>query len=97
MRKDRVILGLTLATAIILMASCGTAKNNISNKKNNKHATALSQDSTAKPPRFVMPGKEARAVWVATIGGIDWPRRRFTEASQKAWYTQMLEDRKSVV
>ena len=35
MRKDRVILGLTLATAIILMASCGTAKNNISNKKNN--------------------------------------------------------------
>ena len=91
MRKDRVILGLTLATAIILMASCGTAKNNISNKKNNKHATALSQDSTSKPPRFVMPGKEARAVWVATIGGIDWPRRHFTEASQKAWYTQMLD------
>ena len=49
MRKDRVILGLTLATAIILMASCGTAKNNISNKKNNKHDTALSQDSTSKP------------------------------------------------
>ena len=90
MKRSSAFLGMTLATIIMVMASCGTTKKTIkdNNKNNNK---TLSQGTTAKPPRFVMPGKEARAVWVATIGGIDWPRRRFTEASQKAWYEQMLD------
>ncbi len=82
---------LVLATIIMVMASCGTHKNNISDKGDKKTEHALATDSASKAPRFVMPGKETRAVWVATIGGIDWPRRHFTEAAQKAWYVQMLD------
>lgn len=91
MKRNSAFLGLTLATIIMVMASCGTPKNTIKDSKDNKNDKTLSQGTADKTPRFVMPGKEARAVWVATIGGIDWPRRRFTEASQKAWYGQMLD------
>lgn len=91
MKRKSAFLGLTLATIIMVMASCGTTKKTIKDNNNKNNDKTLSQGTTAKPPRFVMPGKEARAVWVATIGGIDWPRRRFTEASQKAWYEQMLD------
>lgn len=82
---------MSLATIIMIMASCGTPKNTINNNKNKNNDKTLSQGSNDKTPRFAMPNKEARAVWVATIGGIDWPRRHFTEESQKAWYEQMLD------
>ena len=91
MKRDSAFFSLTLAMTISLMASCGTTKNNIKKPNGNKNGNALALDTTAKAPKLTMPSKEARAVWVATIGGIDWPRRRFTEASQKAWYTQMLD------
>ena len=82
---------LVLATMMMGVASCGTQKNNTTDHKDKKEPTTLSPDSTSRLPHYAMPGKETRAVWVATIGGIDWPRRHFTEASQKAWYAQMLD------
>lgn len=91
MKRNSVFLGMALTTIITVIASCGTTKKTIKNNNNNNNDTTLAQGTAVKQPSFVMPGKEARAVWVATIGGIDWPRRRFTEDSQKAWYTQMLD------
>lgn len=88
MTYTSIIRRFLLGAVIVLAASCGTTKKSV--KENNippKEAT--SKDTTEKA--FVMPEKEVRAVWVATIGGIDWPRERFTEASQKAWYEQMLD------
>lgn len=82
---------LVLATMMMGVASCGTQKNNTTDPKDKKKPTTFSPDSTSRLPHYAMPGKETRAVWVATIGGIDWPRRHFTEASQKAWYAQMLD------
>lgn len=75
--------------AVLLAASCGSSKKTVKEKNGTVPAETTLKDSSVKA--VIMPQKEVRAVWVATIGGIDWPRQRFTEAAQKAWYEQMLD------
>lgn len=37
------------------------------------------------------PKKEMRAVWVATVWGLDWPAQVYTQEAQKAKYIEMLD------
>lgn len=88
MKYTSLIQHFLLATAIVLAASCVSTKKSV--KENNIPPKETAQkDSSVKT--YAMPPREVRAVWVATIGGIDWPREHFTEAAQKAWYDQMLD------
>lgn len=73
---------------ITTLVGCGTQKN-IVNKPSSPVATPTTSPDSS---RYIqLPSKDFRAVWIATIGGIDWPRERFDEESQKQWYEQMLD------
>jgi len=43
------------------------------------------------PPTLIFPKKEMRAVWIATVFGLDWPNGAFTETAQKKVYTDYLD------
>lgn len=89
MKYTFIIRRFLLGVTIVLAASCGSTKKSVKEKQHITPTETVRKDSSEKT--YTMPQKEVRAVWVATIGGIDWPRERFTEASQKAWYEQMLD------
>lgn len=39
----------------------------------------------------LLPKKELRGVWMATVWGLDWPLNQYTEAEQKKLYTDYLD------
>lgn len=88
-RNRRIIRLVLFFFSMLLAASCGTQKKSVKENNITPPTDTIGKDSSAR--MVAMPQKEVRAVWVATIGGIDWPRQRFTEAAQKAWYEQMLD------
>lgn len=88
MKRYTSFIGLLFSVILLLVASCGTTKKTTREKETIKVPIMKSDTSTVA---LAMPHKEVRAVWVATIGGIDWPREHFSETAQKAWYTQMLD------
>lgn len=80
-----------VAVAAVVLAACGGTKSMVGDKNKTITVAPAWQDTTAKEHQPVLPRKDFRAVWIATIGGIDWPRERFDETSQKQWYCQMLD------
>lgn len=81
-----------LLTCLLLAAACGTQK------KMPTPGTPLPErheptdtTETAKIADIKLPAKDLRAVWIATIGGLDWPRGNYDELSQKALYEQYLD------
>lgn len=89
------ILKITMAiVAIMIVASCGTTHKAITNNTGNKSIDTISKATTYR--NVAIPTKDFRAVWIATIGGIDWPREHFDESSQKKWYEQMLDTLESL-
>lgn len=51
-------------------------------------------DPDPEPPtgqELKFPGKEMRAVWIATAWGIDWPINNYTQSAQKVLYLQYLD------
>lgn len=72
----------------LLLAACGSKKVIVSDQTVDIKSAA-NKDTIEK--QHILPAKDFRAVWIATIGGIDWPRKRFDEESQKQWYEQMLD------
>lgn len=89
MSSERHIIA--VLAGIMLLAACGTKKSAVSGGTENKTTEVAKSDTVQEERPLVMPSKDFRAVWIATIGGIDWPRNHFDEASQKAWYRQMLD------
>lgn len=45
----------------------------------------------AEKPAMILPKKEMRAVWIATVFGLDWPEAKYTAAAQKKHYTDYLD------
>lgn len=89
MTYSSIIRHLLLATTVVLAASCGTTRKSVRDNNSTLPTQTARRDSSKAIA--VMPPKEVRAVWVATIGGIDWPREHFSEMAQKAWYDQILD------
>lgn len=79
---------LITALSIILLASCGTKKNIVRNKEESRLAlpnkelsshtagTTLKQDTLVKLFFPTAPKHEVRAVWLTTLGGLDWPQTK---------------------
>jgi len=42
-------------------------------------------------PAMILPKKEMRAVWIATVWGLDWPEGKYTADAQKKHYTDYLD------
>ena len=88
MRRHSLLFIYTICA--VLLASCGTQKK-AAEKTIKTHETVATEDTTAVNADIDLPQKDLRAVWIATIGGLDWPRGHFDEKSQKAYYEQYLD------
>lgn len=87
MKKISLYMGGMLVVALLLNAC--------------KKEKAVTPDPI-KPPIVVdpnapiFPKKEMRAVWIASVFGLDWPQSVFSEAAQKKQYTDYLDKFKSM-
>lgn len=72
------------ASFVLLLASCS---------KSSEGVVPTPEPPVVKPPVTVelkLPQKEMRAVWIATVWGIDWPKSTSMDI-QKKEYTDMLD------
>lgn len=76
--------------SFVMLYACGTSKEGIKQQGKAVQDTIKKKD-TIQALQFKEPVKDFRAVWIATIGGLDWPRGHFDEKSQKALYKQYLD------
>lgn len=78
--------------SVLLLAACGSHKSAVGVKKPGKEKPGAHGDTVSvEEPAVRFPDKDLRAVWIATIGGLDWPRKRYGEEQQKALYRQYLD------
>ena len=86
----RIQLQLTLLVALMLVL-------NACKKGNDPNPMP---DPGIKPPvesgAPVFPKKEMRAVWMASVFGLDWPQSVYNQASQKQQYIDYLEKMKAL-
>lgn len=86
--KNKLIV---LAISTLLLAACGT-HNKVGNVVKPQATVPDTVDTIASALRKInLPAKDMRAAWIATIGGLDWPRNHYGEDSQKAFYRQYLD------
>src|SRR5690606_33848412 len=62
---------------------------------------ACKKDTPDEPPapnpppveelKMILPKKEMRAAWIATVWGLDWPEGKYTAETQKKHYTDYLD------
>lgn len=88
MKKSSIIPFIIFA---LLLAACDTKKQVVKTDKPQKGTTVTTDTATTEPIDINLPAKDMRAVWIATIGGLDWPRGNYDEKSQKAFYEQYLD------
>ena len=67
---------IALALSTVLVVACHHDDNN-------------SQTETATQP--LLPQKELRGVWMATVWGLDWPRGNYDADAQKASYVAYMD------
>ena len=77
------ILGMV---CLSLLYSCGDSGGGITGPEDPDD-----DDSTNTENSLKLPKKEMRAVWMATVYGLDWPQGDYDQASQKEQYISYLE------
>jgi len=91
LRLAREFKGIVFASfCVLLMAGCGGEKGETPVTPPTPKpggGTTVKPVVTETP---VLPAKDFRAVWVATVLNLDWPKSKYDEASQKALFTQYL-------
>lgn len=87
MRKISMRLAMLLAVALLLNAC-------------KKSDGGPGSPDPVNPPTGtndpIFPKKEMRAVWIASVYGLDWPQEDYTEAGQKQQYINYLEKFKAM-
>ncbi len=89
MKKKSLHLLAMLVVAIILNACKKDSKT--SNTPN-----PVTPPPVVDPNAPIYPKKEMRAVWIASVFGLDWPQSVFNEAAQKKQYTDYLDKFKAM-
>lgn len=83
----KIFLYVTLALAsVLLLNSCKKGDDDIK-------PDPVNPPGTDAP---IFPKKEMRAVWMATVYGLDWPKQVYTVAEQKQQYINYLEKFKAL-
>lgn len=75
---------------IIIFIANACSKNDWSPKKPDLY------EDTSATANIKFPKKQMRAVWMATVWGIDWPLAKYNEASQKQLYIDYLDKLKQL-
>lgn len=78
--KNLIRIGI-LILMISLLNSC----------KKEKTEGATPEPPPVENPTLLYPKKEMRAVWIATVWGLDWPKGKYDVAGQKKLYTDYLD------
>lgn len=69
---------------LVLVAACSKDDEGILD--DGTHSQGEGQTSSS-----VLPGKELRGVWIATVWGLDWPMEKYNADVQKKLYTDYLD------
>ena len=69
---------------LVLVATCSKDDEGILD--DGSHSQGEGQTSSS-----VLPGKELRGVWIATVWGLDWPMEKYDADVQKKLYTDYLD------
>ena len=69
---------------LVLVAACSKDDEGILD--DGSHSQGEGQTSSS-----VLPGKELRGVWIATVWGLDWPMEKYDADVQKKLYTDYLD------
>ena len=65
-------------------------------KKETPTAPPTEPNPPAEKPAMILPKKEMRAAWMATVWGLDWPEAKYGVAEQKKHYTDYLDKFKAL-
>lgn len=91
LRLAREFKGIVFASlCVLLLAGCGGEKGETPVTPPTPKpggGTTVKPVVTETP---VLPAKDFRAVWVATVLNLDWPKSKYDEVSQKTLFTQYL-------
>ena len=95
MKRLKALKAFTVAVGTALLAACG-GNEDILPEQSEKNLPANSNSSTTTVSVTpVIPPKDFRAVWIATVDRIDWPNSYGSTAtkiaSQKAYYERYLD------
>ena len=91
--KHRSLLRIaTFAVALIALAGCRDSGEEMEEARISTRVNL--GDTVSETP--LLPAKEMRAVWMATVYGIDWPNTLYTQAAQKRLYTKYLDSLKAL-
>ena len=91
--KHRSLLRIaTFAVALIALAGCSDSGEEMEEARISTRVNL--GDTVSETP--LLPAKEMRAVWMATVYGIDWPNTLYTQAAQKRLYTKYLDSLKAL-
>ncbi len=83
---SRIVL---LAATLCMFAACGDKGDYLPEESKNIRGGDVTTDEAQEVP--VLPKKQMRAVWIATVYGIDWPNGYYSSYSQKKLYTKYLD------
>ncbi len=88
MKQIRTLLFIAV---VLFIAACSSTEDN--ELATTKEAPSTTGGTTSVEATPILPDRDFRAVWMATVGHIDWPNRVGVgiEAEQKAYYTRYLD------
>ena len=91
LRSTRELKGIVFATiCVLLMAGCGGEKGEGPVNPPTPGQGGGNKPKPSTGETAVLPAKDFRAAWVATVQNLDWPQGKYDEASQKALFTQYV-------
>ena len=74
------------AFIVMFLFSCNEERDD-----HNKGKTPPPTPSKPTAEQPIVPRKELRGVWMATVWGLDWPMGKYDQASQKELYLKYLD------
>lgn len=77
-----------MVMALGLAAACSDNDEYIPENRDLRAGSGTDADSVEVP---VLPAKQMRAVWIATVSGLDWPQGNYSAVTQRRLYTKYLD------
>lgn len=87
--KKRVLGKIALALSLLFLAACSDEDAFKNDNQIGIRGDGDASDVVQEVP--VLPKKQTRAVWIATVYGLDWPNGSYSATTQKRLYTSYLD------
>ena len=86
--KKSVLAKVFMALSLLMLAACSDDGSLTRDDRIGVRADGDAQDVAQEVP--VLPKKQMRAVWIATVYGLDWPNGNYSAVTQKRLYVSYL-------